>query len=437
MDSSRVTDPLLFIERQAKQLQQDMQRYLDAQSEGLLVGLSGGLPEDTSSNGSRTPTPSTASPRHGRAIPIPVRQPPKRKIGLRGARRGITRAIQDFQRLKEEEHRILDSQLDERAAALQKVDDFVSKRQGLQKEIGAIHNHEENQRVQELKSEARDVQAEIEELETRLLELRSRHRYLSAEASKLENAVQAKLSSYMVSLSLLDTEERRFLRRPSIQIPLPTYETSALASLSTNRRTLDLTKEHWRNEEDEIQTRKDNVELERDALRDGGVVWQDVANEVTTFETMLREQMQKLGSKDKAMDGENDGGLRSILKQMDDLVEHLEAQFNLAEEQDWKLLVVAIGTELEAFKEGRRVLQEALGVSTESVGSGADDEPTADGSENGGIAPRDLLGGQELVDAGPAEILGGTSAGLTREFSARSDEEDDEPDPDLLISHQD
>lgn len=415
-----MNDPLLYIERQAKQLEKDIQRYLDAQSEGLLVGLSGVLPEDASSNGSRTPTPSSASLRRERTIP--VRQPPKRKIGLRGARRGITRAMQDFQRLKEEEHRILESQLDERAAALGKVDTFVSKRQGLEKEIGGIRNLEENQRVQELKSEARNVEAEIEELETKLLELRSRHRYLVSEASKLENSVQSKLSSYKASLSLLDTEERRFLRRPPIQFPLPTIDSSPFSSLSPNRRTLSMAREHWYNEEDEIRKRKENVEFERDALQEGGGIWQDVVNEVTTFETMLREEM-----KTSTRPGGDD--LRSILKQMDESVEHLESQFTLAEDQDWKLLVVAIGAELEAFKEGRSVLQDALDVSVQASESGVDG--AADGPpKNGSLISDDLFGRHESVE-------GGISAGLTRETTTQSDEYDDEPDPDLLVSHQD
>jgi len=430
MDPSRVDDPLLYIERQARQLQKDIQRSLDAQSEGLLVGLSGGLPEYTSSNGSRTPTPSTAS--HRREHTIPIRQPPKRKVGLRGARRGIARAIEDFQHLKEEELQILQSQLDERVAALKKVDNFVSKRHGLEKEIGGLHNHEENQRVQELKSEARNVESEIEELETKLLELRSRHRYLSSEASKLENSVQARLSSYEASLSLLDSEERRFLKRPPIQLRTPSYETSTFSALTPNRRTLSMAKEHWCNEENEIHKRRENAEFERDALRDGAVVWQNVVNEITAFETLLREEMHRLGSRGKDVAGLDNGGLRNVLKHMDDTVEHLEAQYNLAEDQDWKLLVVAIGAELEAFKEGRGVLQDAAGISAEPLGSGFDGA-AEDQAKDGILESGDLFVGHGAIDGGPPTE--GRADRLTREVS--TDEENDEPDPDLLISHQD
>jgi hypothetical protein len=316
---------------------------------------------------------------------------------------------------------------------LKKVDGFLNKRQGLEKEISGLHNNEEYQKAQELKSEARNVEAEIEELETKLLELGNRHRYLSAEASKLENSVQSRASSYKASLSLLDTEERRFLRRPPIELPVPTYDSSLFATLNSNRRTLSIAKEHWHNEEDEIHKRLEDIEAERDALRDGGTVWEEVVNEVSTFETMLREEMRRLGSKRSGASRPDDSALKSILKHMDKSVEQLESQFTQAEDQDWKLLIVAIGAELEAFTEGRAVLQDALGISEEPTNPEADGSAKGE-SETGDVPPDDLFGGLGMGYDESPEV--GTQSGLGR-VSTRSDEENDEPDPDLLISHQD
>src|SRR5207247_6152789 len=77
-------DPFLYIERQARQLQRDFQTLLDAQSAGLTAGLSRSAQDDILSNGSSTPTPSQLTSVQN-AMTIPIRQPLKKKIGLRSA----------------------------------------------------------------------------------------------------------------------------------------------------------------------------------------------------------------------------------------------------------------------------------------------------------------------------------------------------------------
>src|SRR5215471_16476124 len=102
-------DPFLYIDRQSRQLQRDFQILLDAQSAGLSAGFSGPTQDDILSNGSSTPTPSLlSSPRS--AVTIPVRQPLKKKIGLRSARRGILKSMNDILSIKEQELRIISSE---------------------------------------------------------------------------------------------------------------------------------------------------------------------------------------------------------------------------------------------------------------------------------------------------------------------------------------
>lgn len=431
--SFRTPDPLLYLERRAKQLQQDVQKYLDAQSEGLLAGLSGGTTDDTSSNDSRTPTPSSTSFTPPRAIPVPVRQPPRRKIGLRGARRGLTTSIHELYRLKEEEDGVLASQLREREEALKSVEGFQHKRSGLEKEIAGIQNLEENQRIQELKSEARNIESEIEELETRLLELKSKHRYLVGEGSQLENSVQSKLSSYNAALSILNSEERRFLKRPPTHIPLTGKADSSFLALSADRRTLSMAKEQWQDEHDSIKRRQAGVQLERDALRDGGRVWEEVVDEITAFEKSLRQEMQRLSNGSEHGQSTPESRLRDVVSEMDRTTGHIEQKLFLAEEQDWKLLVVAIGAELEAFKEGRNILQDALNTSAGRVATGLN--PAAWEKETSEPSQFNGLGGERASDG--SECLSGlrsTQKGSS-EPSIRGEEYDDEPDPDLLISH--
>ncbi|KAL8970310.1 MAG: hypothetical protein Q9183_001589, partial [Haloplaca sp. 2 TL-2023] len=109
-----------------------------------------------------------------------------------------------------------------------------------------------------------------------------------------------------------------------------------------------------------------------------------------------------------------------ILGVMDVAKKNLERDLGLAEEKGWKLIMVCVGAELEALRQGERLLRE-------SVGMVEDDER----GQNGDV---DRLGhrtnGEGLEDMHQLdqEIPGPTSR-LREETDT-----DDEPGPDLLIS---
>ena len=121
-------DPFLPVERAAYSLQRNIQAFLDAQSEGLIASVGG--EDDFSSVGSPTPTPSIATPTrsHAGLKTVPVRQPPAKKITLRGARKGLARAMEDFAQLKDEELRIIDTETRNRTSALQRSRQFEGKK---------------------------------------------------------------------------------------------------------------------------------------------------------------------------------------------------------------------------------------------------------------------------------------------------------------------
>lgn len=432
-------DSFFHITRQAKQLQQDLQTLLDAQSEGLLNGL--GSVEDTSSNGSLTPTPSLPSPRAPLRT-VPVRQPPPKKITLRGARRGISRSMADFYRLKDEESHLLGLQLLKREEALKSIDQFSAKREGLESEISSISSQEETKRAQQLKSEAHDLEQEIYELETKLLEMRARHRHLVAEAAQIENSVQSKLSSYKASLSLLDSQVKSFLKRPPVDQPINATEKTkedSFYTLNPARRTLEMAKEHWTKEKEELKQRREAVELERDALGDGGAIWEDVVKEITQFEKSLRRRMETemIASRALSASGgahESDGsGMKDLLSQMDHTTRFLEEKLSLAEDRDWKLLMCSIGAELEAFKEGRVMLLDALGI---SLPSGEGDKQRVKTDEADRSTPAPILEGLNHEgggDGGGSQPLSEHDSQILDDVGSRS--EDDEPPADFLISH--
>ncbi len=431
--STTFQTPLLALERKERQLQQDLQALLDAQSEGLIGGLSGATPDDASSNGTRTPSTSVLGERVGKTVP--VRQPVVKKLTLRGARRRISSTMQELSLVKGEESQILEAEVGERDEVLKQVEGFGKKKDGLEQEIAGIEGEDESRRVSELKDEARTVEIEIHELETKLFEMKAKHRHLMAQISELDNSVQAKLSSYKASLSIVDSQVRRFLARPPLQDAMFSQEMSPFLSLPPTRRTLEMAKDHWYNERESLRKRRGDVEIEKDALKDGAVVWEDVVTAVSAFEKRIQNEMRRLGSSQKQGQGVNDTydspdeGMRNLLQQMDPIIAQVESKFKLAETRDWKLLVCCIGAELEALKEGRSLLQATLDAAT---------------GDQEGEALAGIGHGNDLVEndrdfhrAGLSEDYGLQEH--TQESSVLVDgldEENDEPDPELLISHQ-
>ncbi|KAL1989229.1 hypothetical protein VTN96DRAFT_3776 [Rasamsonia emersonii] len=435
--SMQHNDPFLYVERQARHLQQNIQSLLDAQSEGLLAGLSGPRNDEAFSNGSSTPTVSGVSSPKG-APTIPVRQPPKKKIGLRAARKGILRSMHELLSVKEEEKRIIAARIQERRDAIREVDTFITKQQGLQKTISDIQNGRDGQRTGELKKEARNLEREIEELEHKLSEMRARYRHVVQEISYTENSVEAKLSSYKNSLSLLESEVRQYLQNPPLE-PLPsTPAESSFYSLNPKRRTLEMAREHWRTEQAELRKRQRGVDAEIRALEEGGPVWQSVIAEVSNFEKRLKEEMQRsIGPGSAEARGGNVEEARDrakkIIEDMDETANRLEEKLDLAEEKNWRLLVCCIGAELEAFKEARAMLLDTFHLSEEENKQTTEvDKNNVKGREGGEAAADDSVS-EDHADEPPADLLRDISPS-PRHGAMRSEDEDDGPDPAWLLS---
>ncbi|KAK2761364.1 hypothetical protein FQN54_001886 [Arachnomyces sp. PD_36] len=436
-------DPFLYLERQSRHIQQHLQVLLDAQSDGLIAGLSGNAPEDVLSNGSSTPTASLVSRPRAPAT-IPVRQPPKRKVGLRGARRGILKSMNELLTLKEEEHLMIDAQVKDRRNALRVVDNLVGKRQGLEQAISTIQQDPENLQVDALKKESRSLEEDIYELETRLLEKKARHRHVVEEISQIQNSVDSKLSSYTSSLSLLDSDVQKFLRNPQVQpLPAKSANQAPFYTLKPARRTLEMAKEHWRSEQLGLRKRQRGVDSEIAALREGGFVWRSVVSKVADFENMLRKEMNDLQTQSQLLDshkpssGPSDSSrVRTILKEMNNTSDFLEAKLSLSEEKDWKLLVCCITAELEAFREAKTVLLGSLQLPDDEGEVLPDHSPVRSEDEDHSNSVSDPLGDEDPSEP-PADLLvDADRASFSGEAAARPEDqdEDDEPDPAWLLS---
>ena len=361
-----------------------------------------------------------------------MRQPAKRNLSLNGARRGIARAISDLASLKIEEGRILEGELLQRVEALGTVQHFEIKTAGLKEHIDNIESEETTRQVEDLKGEEKALSHEIRELETRLWEMKAKHRYLLREIEGLDNSVQSKLSSYQSALILAEKETKRFLEKPVIRGERPST-TTGMWALPAERRTLQMAREQYAEEQDILRKQFDHVKNERVALEDGSEVWKEVVGEVAAVEKLLRREMQEM--KAPSLSEEDTGnatrGMRKILEQMSKARSRVESHLETSEARDWKLLVCCIGAELEAMNEGQSVLQDALEAARKSESKEyVNEDGTAPVNGTKSVSPIDLsvrleaLGTQDHP-AGHRGILD------------RSEDEDDGPGPDLLISNDD
>lgn len=428
-------DPLLHVERQAKYIQRNLQALIDAQSEGLLSGLT--RPDDTSDE-SFTPTSSRAS-RAQSPSTIPSRQPLVRKVGLPAARQGIFQSIYDLLKLREEEREILSSQVDERHNALHEIQSFASRRDGLEEAISCIHNDRDSQRAKQLQEEARGLETDIHELETRLYEMKARYRQLVSEIANIENSVDAKLSSYTESLSLLQSNIRNYLRDPPVQPLSRRVSESTFYSLNPKRRTLEMAQEYWKSEQEHLQKRQHEVDTEILALEEGGGVWKEAMADVSGFEKRLRANMRhyiELQEQSSGSEGAHSNDTRkevaaSVAEDLDKTTKRLEVHLELAEEKDWKLLVCCIAAELEALREARGMLLPAFGLPISSDAPATSPPPSnaaADESADGHVITHEDPLGNDNPDP-PADLL---KDGDGHHTDTASRSEDEEPDPSWL-----
>ncbi|KAK3650192.1 hypothetical protein LTR56_006467 [Elasticomyces elasticus] len=355
------------------ELEADLQFLLDAQAEGLVQGWEGGLPDDHTSTGSTTPTAQSVRSSSGRRKAKPLRKKP----GLRSARKGIYNSILALSAVKAEELGAIDVETSEKEYTLSQIDEWQQKRQGLEEATRHVDESEDTVRLQRLRQEADVLQEEINSVELQLADLKARQRKLLRHAEQAENAVQAKLASYNSSLSLLEAEVKRFLA--TTHVGSRTQDASAsMWKLPAKRRTLDMAREQWTAEKDHLQQDRASVEHERAALVEGAAVWKEVITHVADFEKQMRSSMTDLSSSQSAWDEEpstsndNPERLRELLGNLDGVLGHMETQFATATDRDWKLLIAAIGAELDALRQGRQILQNVLGVTADTAAESDD-----------------------------------------------------------------
>ncbi|KAK0611402.1 hypothetical protein B0T14DRAFT_530312 [Immersiella caudata] len=399
------------LQRRERSLQKELQMLLDAQSAGLAANLDpAGAPSsrsDVSDAGSSTPTStlhSTGSPARrshitfeepARVTPagalIPVRQPRKKPLGLRGARAGLARNIALLADLKVEEDASLTSALSARKKALAQLRKLSARREGISEELRALEAEEEEplaRELRELGEERSNVTAEIAELEERLVGLRNRRRWLDGRIEDVRNRREAGLSGYKGALREVEGRVSALLTKPPIKpldfeaIAGPRAQGSDNGShagepaeqspggteflrLRPERRTLEMARDWWESEVAILERRKEEVDRERVALEEGVEVWKAATRLVTDFEAELRQEMKTNlsdhgGGTNNPDPSSPEQAMYAQLGKMATVIQGLEERLRLAEDKGWNLLICAIGAELAAFKEAEHLLREAL-----------------------------------------------------------------------------
>ncbi|KAK0944245.1 hypothetical protein LTR29_004158 [Friedmanniomyces endolithicus] len=187
-----------------------------------------------------------------------------------------------------------------------------------------------------------------------------------------------------------------------------------------------MAREQWTSDRNTILEQRSSIEQEKAALDAGAAVWKDVVTHVADFEKRMRVSMADLSNPPPFSDG-NSERLRELLNNLDTMLEHLETQHKFAEARDWKLLIAAIGAELEALRQGRQILQNVLGITTDS---GGESRSLVDAEEEGGGELATENGGDAIHELD-------RSFETARRHKTRVSDSEDDPDPELLFSGHD
>ena len=418
--TSDASAALRALARQEAQLQSHIQYLLDVQSERLLEGLGEG------------PQSPSQRPQNGSSSSKLV----KKTLGLGGARQGIKDAISSLYDLKAQNADVIESTLETTTEQLHNVNTLQDKKRSLEAKLGELDASPSSSTIESQEKELRALDRRIYDTENKLYEMRARQRVLRQSVQEGKNKEEARASSYRSALEMAEEEERHLVAKPTLTPLLGLTLKSERAKgnsraniegkskggsvwdLPPKRRTLEMVSEHYKQVQSSLNSQLQNIETEQKALEDGGSIWEEVVDQVSRVENILIEGMQHLG---KHSDTEVlRANVMDILSVMDVAKKNLERDLGLAEEKDWKLIMVCVGAELEALRQGERLLRKSVGMVEDG-----------EREQNGDINRLDRhTNGEDLEDM---DQLDQETPGPTSRLREETDT-DDEPGPDLLIS---
>ncbi|KAK4096380.1 hypothetical protein N658DRAFT_554617 [Parathielavia hyrcaniae] len=430
------------LQRREQTLQQDLQRLLDAQSAGLAANLDPTTttaptspPTETSDRSAATTTPHRQHPTTSNSYTqhhslnttttttgatfsgplLPVRQPRPKPLSLRAARAGLARSITLLADLKAEENAQVTAALSARSRTLSRLGQWTAQRDDIAGRLRAFEEEGEGRalgrELRELEAEREEVRREIAALEERLSGLRRRGKWLDGRVGEVRSRREAGLSGFRGALREVEGMIGGLLARPGVRPLDGEFFAAGLEEgdgggvgespggveflrLRPERRTVEMAREWWEREVAILERRKREVEKERAALLEGAEVWKGAVKLVSEFEAGLRREMrgdwdddvEGKRNKGKAEEGDasppppSEQAMYAQLDKMRAVMAGLDELLSVAEEHGWNLLICAIGAELEAFRQAKGMLREALRAADSDVGE--------DDFEQAGSTPR-------------------------------------------------
>lgn len=428
---------------QAKALEREIQVLLDQQAIALVAGS--GIENDSSSTGSSTPTgPFFSSPGYKQRaalslyIPprttrdgnvVPTRQPANdRPQGLKATRESMRKLITSMASLNHDQSAYIEAALNKRKDALKHLTKLSVKRARLEAEIRKLAENSDEPLAREFKvidTEYHVLGEEIQHLEAKLARMRTRHRLLKERMDDIRNKREAGLSGYYGALNELTAEAIAYARHPTIQ-PLdpdllggsaaeggPTTSGGAeFMQLIPERRTPHLAASWWQAEIEILKRCKESMENHHQALEEGGQIWDKVTQLVSKFESDFRQTMKNGTPSPSAKGKEKAPSLEDIvsdqLLRMEEVLGELREYMQQSEQNNWTLLICAIGAELEAFENGYKALK-SMTNTPKAPPPPSDDEDASTDVESGGpstqqdIHPADEESDNEV----PPDLFGG------------------------------
>ena len=316
---------LVSLQRTQTSLERHLQDLLDAQSSGLAAQVG-------------------HSPASDAAFEL---QP---AISLSAARRGILDAIEELAAIKSRELDQVNLFAEETQSILDQSASWAQRRQNLQHALSNLDQSDQDAQINALAEQDVAMQEQINVTELKLNQLRAHQRSIRTHLNELKNRKASQSSSYQSSLAIIDTEVEQYLRRPLSEVLLDFGDASTLQSLPPKRRTLDMITEQAQQAHSFIEQRIDQLNVDIDALDDGGHVWQEAVETIEMFERRLRTAIQSLSpspqgpSKNlQASPKEGDASRPGhILSQLSEVYAALEGRLQHAENKKWALLIAAV-----------------------------------------------------------------------------------------------
>jgi hypothetical protein len=409
------SEDLILLQRREKQLELELQELLDAQSDALLSGAtSGSGPSEDDVMSINSGTPRIRSPMRS-----PVRPPAKREqITPAMARRGIFKSMRELASVKAHEENISRREMRDHQAIQRHLEGWNKKRASLRKEIDTIQHQDIRLRTQALQDEADRLQDEITQTEQKLAHMRRRHQALVGEISEIDNSVQSKLTSYVTSLNMLEDDIQKYLAKPPFKPMGSGKRERSFLSLPASRRTLEMAREYIASQSEQLENHAVAVRQERRALDHGSNLWKSCISTIENFERHLRKEMNMLSSSNSTT------SMTDLLVSMNEVIASVETDLATATSNNWRLLEACVGAELEAFKQGRSILERAAGIVREQDQDELDKED---------LIEQELA--HEEMENQPETVWNTPRA--SRILVPLDDDEDDGPDPELMISRQD